>query len=447
MNCQGCREQFVSCVEELLDPDLHRQVVAHLEECPHCRALAAEHSQLHERLVENGQIFMQEPLEGPVMSRIVREQSFALRRHDMRSRHARYGRIGFGFAAAAAVVVVAFFGFQGLTARPVSAAEVFTQAIKAMQSLQGVYVKLNVRNLPYDNFELIGLDYDFIPIEMWKQYGDPPKWRVEKEGRISVMDGAGTLNWIKPNHAFKHGPADSFNAWLGRLMNVEELLEREMQLAEASGWPMTVTADRGTLIATIEAPPQGDDYSNDYLLNTSIYDAATRRVYRFDEDTELLESLQVFVHADGQSDSTADDVLVFEVAEIQYDPEMDEQVLFKLELPDEVIWFQDPDQLPPDQELQALSPQQVALAFFRACADQSWDEALNFYPTSDISPRMKYYLGELEIISIGTPFQSGTYPGWFVPYEIKLKMGTVKKHNLALRNDNAAKRYLVDGGI
>ena len=37
--------------------------------------------------------------------------------------------------------------------------------------------------------------------------------------------------------------------------------------------------------------------------------------------------------------------------------------------------------------------------------------------------------------------------GGFVPYEIKFKSGKVHKHNLAVRNDNPAKRFVVDGGI
>ena len=60
------------------------------------------------------------------------------------------------------------------------------------------------------------------------------------------------------------------------------------------------------------------------------------------------------------------------------------------------------------------------------------------------------YLGGLQIVSLGTPFQSKGYAGgngWFIPYEIKLKDGTVKKYNLAVRNDNPAKRYVVNGGL
>jgi hypothetical protein len=59
----------------------------------------------------------------------------------------------------------------------------------------------------------------------------------------------------------------------------------------------------------------------------------------------------------------------------------------------------------------------------------------------------KEYLGGLQVISLGEPFQAKPYPGWFVPYEIKFKNREVHKHNLAIRNDNPTKRYMVDGGI
>ena len=54
---------------------------------------------------------------------------------------------------------------------------------------------------------------------------------------------------------------------------------------------------------------------------------------------------------------------------------------------------------------------------------------------------------EFPTISLGEPFQSAGYAGWFVPYEIKLKSGGTKKHNLAIRNDNPAHRFQFDGGI
>jgi hypothetical protein len=56
--------------------------------------------------------------------------------------------------------------------------------------------------------------------------------------------------------------------------------------------------------------------------------------------------------------------------------------------------------------------------------------------------RMKEYLGGLEIVSIGEPYQSGNYPGWYVPYEIKLPP---QEFNVRVSNANPAKRCVVTG--
>jgi hypothetical protein len=94
-----------------------------------------------------------------------------------------------------------------------------------------------------------------------------------------------------------------------------------------------------------------------------------------------------------------------------------------------------------------MSPKEAASAFFEACVKEDWSEFLKFYSMLAVDKDTKQYLGGLEIISIGEPFKSGEYPGWFVPYEIRFKNGRVQKHNLIVRNDNPAKRYVVDGGI
>jgi hypothetical protein len=39
-------------------------------------------------------------------------------------------------------------------------------------------------------------------------------------------------------------------------------------------------------------------------------------------------------------------------------------------------------------------------------------------------------------VNLGKPFKTDKYAGWYVPYQIKLNNGQIKKHNLAIRNDN-----------
>jgi hypothetical protein len=116
-------------------------------------------------------------------------------------------------------------------------------------------------------------------------------------------------------------------------------------------------------------------------------------------------------------------------------------------LPADVIWYGQPKELADNEKYEQMGPKEAAQAFFEACADENWDEVLKFWPASAVDQRLKDYLGGIEIVSIGEPFKSGNYGGWFVPYEIKFKSGATKKMNLAVRNDNPAQRYVVDGGI
>jgi hypothetical protein len=81
------------------------------------------------------------------------------------------------------------------------------------------------------------------------------------------------------------------------------------------------------------------------------------------------------------------------------------------------------------------------------CADEDWDEAHKFEWETRVSDQTRDYPGGLQIITIGKPLKSDLYLGWYVPYEIKLRSGEIKKWNLPVRNDNPAKRYVVDGGI
>jgi hypothetical protein len=190
-------------------------------------------------------------------------------------------------------------------------------------------------------------------------------------------------------------------------------------------------------VLEIEAAAEGD-YTNDYLKNTSFRESDHKRVYRFDSETKLLKGFEFYVHTDKE------DVLVFEVTDIEYNPQIDDG-LFTLELPQNVVWVEQPKDV--GEKYRQMTPKQAAEAFFKACSEENWDEFLKFWPMSAVDEELKGYLGGLEIISIGEPFKSGLFPGWFVPYEIKLKSGHVKKWNLAVRNDNPAKRYVVDGGI
>jgi hypothetical protein len=92
-------------------------------------------------------------------------------------------------------------------------------------------------------------------------------------------------------------------------------------------------------------------------------------------------------------------------------------------------------------------PKEVAAYFFDAFGREDWDAVLNVSQHTRVNNDVKRSYGRLQVISLGEPFQSGIYPGYFVPYEIRLRNGATKSFKLAVRNDNPDRRWLVDGGF
>ena len=312
--------------------------------------------------------------------------------------------------AAAAVIIIAVLlsiNFWDKTLPTASATVVLQNAIDAVSDLWSVHMKARMRTLPSDNFSNIGLNYDFVDIEMWKITNEDGlvQWRVEKPGRVLLMDGQSTIMLIGANYGVLEErplPLGCFDSWSGRLLNVQGLLDDELQ--KAKNIPDRAISlrreevDRRDKIV-LEVDITTDVPGDDYLRNKFIHDSDHVKVYRFDAQTELLEALQVYVH-------TADeDVLIFEVTDIEYNIEIDGGV-FALQLPENMIWHKEAEILPDNVKYEQMEPKEVAQAFFQACADEDWDEFLKFWTASEADQQIKDYLGGLQIISIGEPFKS-----------------------------------------
>jgi RNA polymerase sigma factor (sigma-70 family) len=127
--------------------------------------------------------------------------------------------------------------------------------------------------------------------------------------------------------------------------------------------------------------------------------------------------------------------------------------------------------------LTGTTPAEVAQTFFEACSQEDWAGAAKYWPPGLLKQdptfltTMTNMYGGLQIVSLGKPFKgrvsiakmielqpesrnqfsspkgSFEYPGVYVPYEIRLKDGTVKKWNLAIRCDNAESHWYWDGGL
>jgi hypothetical protein len=457
MNCTECREKLVDLLEGLL-PESQKQIIKeHLKDCRRCREELKELTELHERITSNGKAWQQTNLEDAVFGQIIRKQSQRLKQADGIHRQFRIWRQIMNsritkYAAAAVIIIAAIFAATvfNKTTSTAAAAQVLQDAIDAVSDLWSVHMKAQMRTRPGDNFSNIGIDYDFVEIKMWKRIdlNEQVQWRVEKPGRVLLMNGQTTIMFIRPNYGVlqeEPWPLGCYDSWSGRLLNVRELLDNELR--NAKNHPdreiyLRHEEIEGKDKIILEVDITTDVDEDDYLRNTFISDSDHLKVYRFDAETKLLEALQVYVH-------TADrDVLIFEVTDIEYNSEIDDDV-FTLDLPEDMIWHKEPEILPDNKRYEEMTPREAAQAFFQACAEENWEEVLKFWTGSRIDDDLKEYLGGLKIMSLGEPFKSKGYTrtGWFVPYEIRLKSGEIKKFNLAIRKDNPARRFVVDGGI
>jgi len=352
-------------------------------------------------------------------------------------------------AAAALVIVALGLGMTVLReSTPVaSAAVVFQLAADAMGQLTSFHIRVEMRTPPGDNFSTIGLDYDFVPIDFWRQYTDTPAgnvWRLEEPGRVVVMDGQRSTMLMKSSKRV-HEASDLSpeRYWRECLVEVDKVMAREAQAATGHPTDFAMSHEPGDdgrdkILITVEAQakvPEGD-----YLRNKYIEGSDHLKIYQFDAETKLLENVEIYVH-DGDRD-----VLVFQVVQAEYNIDLDPE-LFNLVVPEDAIYTKPLEILPDNDRYEVMTPKEAATAFFTACAEENWEELLKFLGQTDVSQRLKDYLGGLEIVEIGEPFQSDPYPGWFIPYQIKLRSGSVKQHNLALRKDNQANRFQLDGGI
>ena len=443
MNCQECREAVTAYLEGLLDATCQSRIDLHLAECAACQAELQEVRELTVRLTPDGADEPEVSLETAVMDRILQEQAILIRRLQMKRRIRMFGISGAVAAAAALLFISVLWLTQPANAQ--KAAEALARGAEAVPNPSTVHVVAKMRTDRRDNFSSINPELDLQRIEIWRLFGNQPKWRVEKPGRVAVMDSVSTVLLVQPNMAVKFPRAarEAFDTgWMLGLANVQDMITRELRTAQAKGWKLktvdetTATGEKKQVV-TVEARAEVAD--NDWCKNKWFETADTRRVYRFDAKNQRLDGFEAYLHQPGG------DVLVFATERIEYGQPIDPSV-FTIELPKDVFFWKDVERLPDNAKYEKMTPKEAARAFFEACEKEDWTEVQKFSPIP-LDERVKSFLGGLKIVSLGEPFQSKAYGGSYVPYEIRFKDGKVKKYNLAMRKDNPAHRYVWDGGL
>ena len=341
------------------------------------------------------------------------------------------------------LAIVPIFGPQ-LFNPNAKAMTLLSASIEAISNVKSLIITFQVRSIPGDNLDLIDTKGDFIDYKLWKEFSPTEKWRIEKPGLAVAMDGRNQYKYMeKAGIGFVGSTKTGFVDWLKMLLDPQKILQNEKSFASKFKAEYMIEKTNTETVLTIKAKAQGD-FKNPYLLNSSIPESDNRRVYHFDKTTNLLTALEVYVT------ENKTEVQVLKLNSVDYNENLEPET-FKITLPDGIKWVELKEIEPnKDNVTAAKNPEEAAELFFESLAKKDWETVYKLFPSLEKSSKMESikqdYAG-LQIISIGKPFKSGMYAGQFVPYEIKLKSGNTYSQNLAVRNDNAAKIWQIDGGF
>ena len=447
MNCNECKMQMVDLLDKNTDREPLAGLTEHLQQCPDC----AEEYRLSEEMISvlKPKLLPEAPslLKQNIINQIIKDEA------KMKKGTSKVLWLNTGMKkilSIAAVLVLAMliipFTFKSnlFVSSTARAAGKFIQlSIDASQMVKSMVIKLKVRTIARDNFELVGTEYEMVDHTITKSFESHVKWRIDKGERIVVFDGNNQYLW-KPNfeEGIKAGPNAGFVTWFKILLDPQKILEKEQYVSREMNSKVTMKLNGSEMLMTITSNARGN-FINDYYKNKTIEGSDNRREYIFDNNTKLLKGLKIYI-IDGKKET-----LILETEKIDYKVSVDPS-LFTINLPDGVEWKEITNNYT-SETFKNISSKRAAELFFEGMANNDWNlvgETCDFFKSSSKKAQeVKEYFGGLRVIKIGEPFKSGLYRGEFVPYEIKFKSGDVKKMNLAVRNDNPNKVWRVDGGF
>jgi len=443
MNCDTFNKKMYCLFDEQISLTEKEELMSHIESCSKCKQEYDEINTMLRKIKPTMQIQASINLKSSIMNEIKNSEN--------KSRFTLLKSKWSKVAAVASVILFALFFVPLLNSKKAdfstdaSAAEaLLSKSITSLQQLKSLYAEFKIRTLDGDNFELIDVNSDFVKHYLWKK-SNPEKWKIQKPGRTVLNDGVNQYLYVNNKLSLKLPLTTNLIDWLKILLNPNQIMEAEKKMAQTQKADYKIEKKDNTTVLTIKAKALGNYQNSDYMLNSSVIESNNTRVYSFDDVTNRLISMQVFIEKDNKS------YLIFDLTDIKYDEDISENV-FTINLPSGMVWKDKTEPEPiQSEEFKNMNSEGIAKMFFESLSN------LDFKTMSMVAPEISDIISKnedsknefknLKIISIGKSFKSGLYPGEFVPYEIKFKNGETKKMNLAVRNDNKNKAWKVDGGI
>lgn len=439
MNCQEFHKIIPDLLAGTLSPEDLSTAREHLTTCPACAETLRSARETLRSVTPRFEPSVPEGLEARLLDAVHRQTS-ASKVPERRRPRRRLAGILSGVVSAAAVVIVALT--FGLNTPARAARNRLTQAIASMEGVRSIRIELRIRTSEQENFDYIDPHLEFVPHTLEAIYTPRLLWRVEKPDRKALYNGHRTYLWYDSlNDGLIQPYSPDAIGMLNLLIDPSQLLELERQLTRAhTGTRYELRREAEVLYLKVISPAQGDFSQSDHERNTSIIESNTRREYRFDALNGRLLGARVTLLAE-EGERT-----LLEIDRITYDAPLDTATLTAL--PEGINWT-DQTRNTPSPRLTGIDAMQAArliLAAFTTWDTSILDEALRSYGAHARELLQSRYAGAT-VERLSKPVRSGKYPGWFIPCTLRMGDGSRERIRLALRNDNSAGSWVVDGGL
>jgi len=361
------------------------------------------------------------------------KHSMNKKRRNMTRRIWLLGGISIGAVAAILLLVLIPNGAQAMSPK-----EILRTTLNTLIGVDSFEMEVEVRTSANDNFSYIDPNADFVEHKICVENIDSvTNWRVDKGGRKAIHNNQGTYVWIEAINYGWYFPNPELNVlgYLYVFLSPTKTLESELhQSINDHNAQYTINKDEQNIYLTVHSLPQGD-FTNPYMLNTSIAESECYRKYIIDANTRKLKSASVSIVTDGK------EVEMIRLKNIRYGSHSNDIT----RLPSD-IEFINLDTYVEPQGLPDVNAKEAASIVLNSFKNWNTDILGKVFDKAVLSSYKPEYYGA-KVIGIGTPFKSGKDRSiTYVPYTLKKSNGAIREFNLALcKNGNNS--WIVTGGL
>lgn len=428
MTCEDFRKKVADLFDVSVDAATKRECEQHLSQCPDCKAY-------YDGLAETyAALCLKDYEKCPNVTEKRKNK------HEYR----------YAVAAVAIFLLGLFVGWNHFFSTPATAntASPFTlgQAIQCVQNVGSFQMDIYARTSPDENFAHLDPKAGFVKINIrLMRQDDTVFYRVEKAGgRTVVCDGKNQYVFWK-DMFYKAGLNANILEHFNNLLYPERLLATQKSAIEFSGKNKVHRSENDTaIVLTTESYEKNRDMQQ-LLENGSMGDCKVTMENVFSRNDGLLRSVKVFVEENGTK------TLLLYIDRINYNVMLGKQAITALPDAGGKGW-KDVDftaKMAEDRlrTLQKENACQAAQRIINAIISGNHgqaEEALYYYGNQykALHDSMKGCVASDFVIR-----KDGDYAGVYVFYKLTKADGTSEKRHIALRNDNARRIWIADGGL